>query len=70
LQLDVVLAAADMIFGRNFNGALSLKALTYFEDGDLPSLSLDTRSQLRAAALSVDLTRLPHLEAKQGLRKG
>jgi hypothetical protein len=31
--------AAPAIYGKNFNGALSLRALTYFEDGDLPSLT-------------------------------
>ena len=36
LALAEGLAAAGAIYGKEFNGALSLKALTFFEDGDLP----------------------------------
>src|SRR5665811_1418998 len=36
LSLAEALAAAGAIYGKEFNGALSLKALSYFEDGDLP----------------------------------
>ena len=70
LDLAVALAAAEAIFGKAFNGALSLKALTYFEDGDLPALNPATRKQLRAAALSVDLARLPNFQAMAGIRGG
>ena len=38
LSLAEGLAAAAAIYGKGFNGALSLKALTFFEDGDPPSL--------------------------------
>src|SRR6478752_8910927 len=37
LTLAEGLAAAAAIYGKEFNGALSLKALTFFADGDLPS---------------------------------
>ena len=37
LSLAEGLAAAAAIYGKDFNGALSLKALTFFEDGDLPA---------------------------------
>jgi len=67
LDLAEALAAADIIYGKAFNGALSLKALTYFEDGDLPSLTSETRRKLREAATSVDLRKLPHLMTKSGI---
>jgi len=37
-SLSDALAAASTAYGKQFNGALSLKALTYFADGDLPQL--------------------------------
>jgi len=69
LGLPRALAAAEAIFGRGFNGALSLKALTYFEDGDLPTLRRDIRDRLRQAAASVDLRNLPHVMARPGIRQ-
>jgi len=62
-----ILAAATAVYGREFNGALSLKALTYFSDGDLPSLSAETQRALRAAASSVNLQEVPMIQAKAGL---
>ena len=48
------LAAARLFYGAAFQPAESLKALTYFKDGDLPRLSGDDRRVLIAAAASVD----------------
>jgi hypothetical protein len=72
LSLGEGLAAAAAIYGKNFNGALSLKALTYFEDGDLPSLTSTIQKRLLAAATSVNLRELPLIAARSGLsrRKG
>jgi Nucleotidyl transferase AbiEii toxin, Type IV TA system len=67
LGLAEGLAAAVAIYGKEFNGALSLKALTFFEDGDLPSLTSEMRKQLLAAAISVDLRNLPSVAARPGL---
>jgi len=61
------LAAAAAIYGENFNGVLSLKALTYFEDGDLPSLTPTIQKRLLAAATSVNLKGLPLVAARSGL---
>ena len=53
------LAAARLFFGSAFQPAESLKALTYFTDGDLPRLSRTDRRELIAAAASVrDLPRV------------
>lgn len=67
VTLAEALASAEAIYGKQFNGALSLKALTYFEDGDLPSLRSEVCNKLRAAAASVDLRSLPRVKAKLGI---
>jgi hypothetical protein len=48
------LAAARLFFGAAFQPAESLKALSYFKDGDLARLSRDDRHTLIAAAAAVD----------------
>ena len=67
IPLAQVLAAATAIYGKEFNGALSLKALAYFEDGDLPSLSLATQNKLRAMATDINLRELSQVVARNGL---
>jgi hypothetical protein len=67
LTLAEGLAAAAAIYGKEFNGALSLKALTFFEGGDLPSLPSDARKRLLGAATSVNLKELPLVAARPGL---
>jgi len=67
VSLSEALAAAQATYGREFNGALSLKALTYFADGDLPNLPPATQGKLRALATQVDLTHIPLMEAKIGV---
>jgi len=67
LGLAEGLAAAIAVYGNAFNGALSLKALTFFQDGDLPGLPLDMQGMLQKAAASVDLKKLPFLASRNGL---
>jgi hypothetical protein len=69
LNLAEGLAAAVAIYGRDFNGALSLKALTFFEDGDLPGLTSVVQKRLREAATSVRLKGLPLVAARPGLSR-
>jgi len=69
LSLAEGLAAAAAIYGKDFNGALSLKALTFFEDGDLPSLTRTGRNRLLEAATSVNLRELPTVVARSGLNR-
>lgn len=69
LSLGEGLGSAAAIYGKNFNGALSLKALTFFEDGDLPSLAPGIQKRLRAAATSVSLKDLPLVAARSGLSR-
>ena len=64
IDLSMALASAKGIYGRQFNPLLTLKALSFFEDGDLPQLSLAVRERLASAARRVDLDRLPALPQK------
>lgn len=56
------LSAAGTLFGPSFPVAESLHALTYFEGGDLASLSRQERSVLVAAADAVE--ELPHVDLR------
>jgi Nucleotidyl transferase AbiEii toxin, Type IV TA system len=67
ISLSDALAAASTAYGTQFNGALSLKALTYFADGDLPQLGPDTQEQLRALAAQINLKTIPILKARAGV---
>jgi hypothetical protein len=69
LSLAEGLGAAAAIYGKNFNGALSLKALTFFEDGDLASLTPAIRKRLLAAATSISLKEIPLVAARSGLSR-
>lgn len=60
--LPAALAAAVAIYGSQFNPQVSLKALTYFEDGTLPQLQHPLRERLVAATKSADLDNLPSFE--------
>lgn len=53
------LAWARAVHGQEFNPSLPLKALTYFEDGDLPTLPAEIKRDLIEAVRAV--TEVPHL---------
>ena len=61
IGLPAALAAAGVIYGERFNPQLTLKALSFFGDGDLPSLPAGVRERIIGAVRSVDLDRLPEL---------
>ena len=67
ISLSEALAAASAAYGKEFNGALSLKALTYFADGDLPTLSPAIQTKLRELTRGVDLKQIPLVGAKVGV---
>jgi hypothetical protein len=54
------LAAARVIYGQNFQPSESLKAMVYFEGGDLATLTAETKQILITAASAV--RDLPHVE--------
>jgi hypothetical protein len=47
------LAGASALYGTDFQAAISLRALSYFGDGDLPSLPPSVQTQLASAAAAV-----------------
>lgn len=59
ITLPAALAAARAIQGPHFNAQISLKALSYFEDGELTSLPQDIKDRLLRAVRDVDLGELP-----------
>jgi len=59
IRLEQALGAAQTLYGVPFNPAITLKALAYFQDGDLPSLPAFVRSVLVEAATQVGS--LPHV---------
>ena len=65
VQLDMGLAGARTLFGSSFQPSECLKALVYFEGGDLETLSNQTRSTLIEAVRTVaDLPSLPRLSER------
>ena len=67
IDLPRALGAARAVFGPEYNPMISLKALTYFDEGEVKELNKQGRERLTAAAQAVDLERLPVLAARQGL---
>lgn len=65
VDLPTALAAGRAIYGKAFNPQITLKALAYFEDGDLESLPTPTKRLLLDAVRGVDLGALPMLVASQ-----
>ena len=59
IDLPTALASARAIYGEQFNPQITLKALSYFEDGNLSRLDKATKDYLAKAAREVDLDRLP-----------
>lgn len=67
IPLRDALGAAAAVFGPAFNPVLTVKALSFFGDGDLATLPLDVRRRLLDAASAVDLTRLPRFDPLTGV---
>ena len=67
ISLPKALAAAKAIYGQQFDPRTTLRALSYFGDGDLPKLPAPTQNALRSAATSVKLEELPVLVGRRDL---
>jgi hypothetical protein len=63
IDLPTALGAARAIYGAQFNPQSTLKALCYFEEGNLRRLPQPVRDRLVKAASDVDLARLPMIVA-------
>lgn len=64
ISLTDALGAAQAVYGNRFNPLLTLKALTFFEEGDLEDVPQATRENLVAAVAAVDLEHLPAYQAR------
>jgi Nucleotidyl transferase AbiEii toxin, Type IV TA system len=66
IGLPSALAAGRAIYGASFAPQITLKALTYFGDGDLATLPDEVQRRLVATATAVELDKLPmlHLRGK------
>lgn len=62
IELSTALAAAKMIYGPTFNPELTLKALSYYDDGNLKKVPVHHKERLLEAVRSVGLDRLPLIE--------
>lgn len=60
--LPFALAAAEKLYGPSFNPEITLKALSYFEDGNLHRLPTDMKFRLADAVNKVDLDHLPSVD--------
>jgi Nucleotidyl transferase AbiEii toxin, Type IV TA system len=68
VNLPTALASAGIIYGRSFNPLITLKALSWFNDGNLSKLPIETRARLETAVKAVNLNALPDLSAFVGGR--
>jgi hypothetical protein len=66
IDLPNALTAAKMIYGPSFNPELTLKALSYYDDGNLKTVPRQCKERLLNAVQSVDLDRLPMIKPNQG----
>lgn len=62
VDLPHALAAGRALYGASFAPQATLKALSYFSDGDLASVPDAIRKRLTEAVRKVDLDRLPSIE--------
>jgi len=61
VDLVTALACARAIYGPTFNPQITLKALSFFGDGNLSRLPREVQDRLAKAAREVDLDKLPEI---------
>lgn len=67
VALGEALGAACAIYGNVFNAIAALKALSYFEDGNLPSLPGAIKDRLTTLARRTHLDSIPVISGKPGI---
>lgn len=67
VSLPLALAAAQSIYGRGFNPEITLKALSFFGDGNLKTVRPEIRDRLAQAVKAVNLDQLPVLKQDKRL---
>jgi hypothetical protein len=58
VNLSDALGAAMAVYGGRFNPLITLKALNYFQDGDLPELPEHVKQALRSASIVKQISQL------------
>jgi hypothetical protein len=61
IDLSTALAGAQALYGPQFNPQIALKALSFFDEGNLRRLAKATKDRLAKAVREVDLDRLPSI---------
>ena len=69
MDLPAALAAGKLIHGTSFNPEITLKALCFFDDGNLQELPMEIQNRLAEAVRTVDLDKLPDLHFAPGRRQ-
>ncbi len=69
IDLPTALASAKALYGPRFNPQIVLKALSFFDEGNLRRLPKATKDRLAMAVREVDLDRLPTI-ARATRRRG
>ncbi len=69
VTLEDALGAANAVYGGGFNPLLTLKALTYYGEGDLETVPNAVRDRLAAAVADVGPGPLPTFEPRPWLRR-
>lgn len=67
IPLDRMLRAAIAVYGETFNPLITLKALSFYGDGDLGEIGQRVRKRLTTAATEVDITKVEALRPIPGL---
>jgi len=65
IDLQTAIASACAIYGPGFNPQITLKALSFFDDGNLSRLPKTAQDRLAKAAREVDLDKLPEITLLQ-----
>jgi len=67
IRLEDAFGAAYAVYGHKFQPLLTLKALSFYGDGDLDQVPDDVSQRLRRAIITVDLHSVPIFEAREHL---
>ncbi len=70
VDLPTALSAAQIIYGSSFNPELTLKALSYYGDGNLQTVPPHHRERLLEAIRAVDLDRFPAIRREPDSNHG
>lgn len=62
IPLEAMLAAGQVLYGKAFNAAITLKALTYYADGDLLEVPTEIRSRIIQAVKNLDAEKVLEFE--------